>query len=222
VTIPLPSFQLIFEGRLKPADLPAREAVPVALNSSWRIESTETRYSPVPPVLRKVQLEGDRHLRLTTRGIPACGRRDLPKIPPPSERCADALVGRGEVVVEFHYPENRPIEVISELAVYNGGVRNGVTKLWVYSYVNPPLDRAIVVPVKVRKVKRDRYGWEAVASVPVLGEGYGSVLSFNLTLQKRVLSARCPRGSLGARLTTSFSEETVVSGSLIRSCNRSS
>jgi hypothetical protein len=218
VAIPLPSYRFIVEARLRAADLPAREAVPVGLNLSGRLELTEDKYSPEPPALRKFQIEGERHLRFATRGIPTCGPRRLPNTPPPWEKCADALVGRGVAEVEFHYPETTPITLSSGIAAYNGGVRDGATKLWISGYFSAPLSRAVVVPVEVRKVKHGRYGWEAVASVPVLGEGFGSLISFNLNLQKRILLARCPRGSLQTRVTTSFLDGTTESSTLIRSC----
>jgi hypothetical protein len=213
-----PPLEVAFDGTVKPRNLPARKAVPISLHLSARI-GTEDRSSP--PGLRELRLAGDRQISLSAQGLPACGARGLPDVPPPWKKCADAMVGWGEAVVELHYPESRPIDVTTELAVYNAGSGNGVTRLWIHGYMPIAEPGPIVVPVKVRKIDEGRYGWEAVASVPVLNEGFGSIVSFNLTLRKRIVSARCRR-SLQGRVTASFSEGTVMNGAFVRSCDASS
>jgi len=186
--------------------VPAGEAVPAALHLGGKIRK---EYGLVPE-LRELRLEGDRHVRLNVAGLPACGLGKLPTQPPPSQRCADAIVGRGFAVVQSQFPENMPMNIPMDLTVYNAGIRSGVTRLWIYAYISSIEPGPIYVPVTIRKLGDGRYGWEAVAPVPSIFDGNGSITEFNLTLQRRIVSAICPGDTLFAASRSTFSDGTVL------------
>ena len=97
-------------------------------------------------------------------------------------------------------------------------MKNGVTKLWVQGYMPLAEPGPIVVPVKIRRSVDGRYGWKAVASVPVLNEGHGFVMQLDLTLQKRILSASCPGNFLFAAVRSTFEDGGVVESHIVRRC----
>jgi len=217
VTVPITTDSEVrfpLQVRLLRSEIPARGAVPAALHLGGRIHEEYSR----PPELRELRLEGDRHVRLDVTGLPTCGLRKLPTGPPPSSKCADAIVGRGFASIESGFPENMPIDVPTDLTVYNAGVEKGVTRLWIAGYLSPIEDAPIFVPVKVRKVSKGKYGWEAVASVPPIWEGHGSITIFNLTLHRRVISATCPGGSLLAATQSTFWDGTVFATKYRQRC----
>jgi hypothetical protein len=215
VAVPLPNLEFTLHSRSAPSKLPADHQVPIALHLGVKIRNRD--YS-IPPQLRQVQFEGDKHGELDVTGLPTCGRRKLPTGPPPAKKCADALVGRGYANVLSAFPETTPMNIETELTVYNAGARGEETRLWIYGYLWPIQAGPIYVPVKVRKVSNGVYGWKAIASVPTIFEGHGSITDLNLTLQKRVLAASCPGGKLSAKSRSTFSDGTVVESTSLQRC----
>ncbi|MDX6635514.1 MAG: hypothetical protein QOF06_1717 [Solirubrobacterales bacterium] len=45
--------------------------------------------------------------------------------------------------------------------------------------------------MKVRRVRKGRIGWEAVAAIPKIAGGAGSITDYTLKIGKRFLSATC-------------------------------
>jgi hypothetical protein len=79
----------------------------------------------------------------------------------------------------------------------------------------------------VRKTDKGRYGLTAVAAIPVIAKGNGSVLDFKLTI-KRLFTyegerrsyamARCFDGHLSAGVTGVFADGMTLTGTLLRPC----
>ena len=81
--------------------------------------------------------------------------------------------------------------------------------------------------VKIKKIKKGRYGLLSVASIPKIAGGSGSVTSFNLKIDKKytykgrkvsVLSAKCPDGKLQAKATAIFADGTKAAAEFVRTC----
>jgi hypothetical protein len=49
---------------------------------------------------------------------------------------------------------------------------------------------------------KGRYGLEVSVSIPTLANKFGTLLSFDLTLSRKILSASCPDGHLSVRGST--------------------
>ncbi|HYC80603.1 MAG TPA: hypothetical protein VEB65_02375 [Solirubrobacterales bacterium] len=127
--------------------------------------------------------------------------------------CGAAIIGNGGIAVEVAYPESTPITVNSRLLLINGSV-SGRTDWYLYAYFGAPIAGDLVIPVEIRRHRKGRYGTRAVATVPKIAGGYGSVRSFRLTSAKNVKGAdgeihhpvtgRCTDGKLqfevGAKL----------------------
>lgn len=195
--------QMHASGSVKPGVLPAKVEVPAALHIGTGVRNFE---GSRPPAIWKLRLEWDRGVELDSSEVPVCRAQGIPNSPPPWPRCQKAIVGHATAVVTFAYPENSPIDEHIEFAIYNGGMRNGITKLWLHGHINVAGLGAIVLPAKVKKIDAGGYGWRADIVIPALGEGYGSLISFNLTIRKRVLSARCPRKALLSRVAAWFQD----------------
>jgi hypothetical protein len=214
VYIPIPSLEFPVRASLKPEVPQGRNRIPVSLHIGGKIRK---EYSRVPE-LREVQFEGDRHGEIDVAGLPACGRGKLPTGPPPSERCAEAIVGTGSANVETAFPENKPMNIETELAVYNAGIRGRETRLWIYGYLSPIEPGPVLVPVRIRRVNNGRYGWKAVATVPSILKGHGSITELDLTLQKRILAANCPGDKLQGTIRSRFSDGTFLQSTSIQEC----
>lgn len=92
--------------------------------------------------------------------------------------------------------------ISSQLTLYNGGVANGTTTLLVYSFISSPSPVSLVMVVKINRKGK---GLHAVAKIPSIAEGQGSLLGFRFTLgryfwrqgeKQSFLNAKCPDGDL--------------------------
>jgi hypothetical protein len=142
--------------------------------------------------------------------------------------CPKAIVGSGGTKVQVQFPESAPFTASGPLVLFNGGVKGGTTTMFIHAYVSVPAPTAIVTPVKITKIRKGRYGTRAVARIPVIAGGSGSVTQFNLKVQRKFrrggrpqsyLKARCNGSRFFANATVAFKGGPRVRGTVIRPCS---
>lgn len=78
----------------------------------------------------------------------------------------------------------------------------------IYSFAAGLEPNPIVTAMKLRKVDDGRFGLEAIAAIPKIADGDGSVLDFGFTIKRRLKSngteqhyamARCPDKHLNTK-----------------------
>jgi hypothetical protein len=186
-----------------------------------------------PPALQELVLELDKNIAIDATGLPVC--RPLPQedsdIRSVETVCKDARVGAGRAEFEVAFPEQLPFSVSSEVLVFNAGIAGGKAKLILYAYLAAPISAAAVIPVEVHRASRGRFGLEAVAKVPKVAGGYGSITSLSLSLRRKFtykgrlrsyLLAKCPDDQLFAKGTGILSDGSSLAGSLVRRCTSTS
>jgi hypothetical protein len=187
-----------------PRVLPRGKPAAIGFRGQASISTSEGSH---PSALREAILEIDRDVVIDAEGLPACGYRKIASRDSDGARqaCPNSLVGSGEAVVEFAYPENTPIAITTEIGIFNGGVREGRTRLFIHGFVPFPIPRAVVARVEIRKRASGRYLREALIEIPRMGDGHGSLVEFELRMRrifyvagrkKSFLSGRCPDGRL--------------------------
>lgn len=221
------NLDLTFNGGFSPTALPKNELAPIALKASGNIATVDGTH---PPALREFVLETDKNGAVDVEGYPTCrsGQLQSQSSENAEKVCRDAIIGRGTTVAEVALAEQPPILVNSDLLVFNGGEKGGVTTFYIHAFFTAPVSGAIVTTVKISKIRKGRFGTRAVASIPVIAGGSGSVKSFSLTINKRfthkgqrksILLAKCPDGRLQAHGTAVFADGTDVSAEIIRTCS---
>ena len=210
-----------FNGGFSPKVLSKTKPTPITFNISGKFRSL----NPNPkeqhvPAIKEFLFEGDKHASIDVKGIPTCkaGKIQSTDTTAAKKACGPALIGTGKTEVGIKFPEQEEIFAHSDLLAFNGGVKGGVTTLFIHAYITVPTPAAIVTTVKIKKIHKGRYGTGSVATVPKIAGGSGSVKSFSLTLQKGVITATCPDGHLNARGTAIFADGTKASGGVVRTC----
>jgi hypothetical protein len=208
-----------FNGGFSPQVLSKKKATPITFNISGKIRSLNPA-EPHPPAMKEFVLEGDKHASIDVAGIPVCkaGTIQATDTTRAKKACGPALIGSGKTEAGVKFPEQPEVLVHSDLLAFNGGVRGGVTTLYIHAYFSTPINGAIVTTVKIKKIHHGRYGLESIATIPKLANGAGSVKSFSLTLNRGILSATCPDGHLNARGTAVFADGLRASGGVVRTC----
>lgn len=206
-----------YDGGFSPQALPKNKLTPITFFLWSKIRKVDGKH---PPAIKEFKLEGDKNVAVNVKGVPTCTSGKLQSQTTAAARkiCGSAIVGSGTTEVEVEFPEQPPIDVKSELLAFNGGFRGGVTTLFIHAYLTAPVTAAIVTTVKIKNVKKGRYGTESIAKVPKIAGGSGSVTYFKLKFDKGFLMGKCPDGRLQAHGTAVFADNTKASATVIRPC----
>lgn len=226
VTVRVGDLRLTFNGGIVPKALPRDELTPVGFWASGEIGNADGSH---PSALREFVLDADRDVSFDVSGLPACRGSQLQSQDSRHARaiCGGAIIGKGLGKVEISFPEQAPIPATSPLTIFNGGVRGGVTTLYVHIYVTVPAPTAVVTTVKITRIHDGRFGLRSVASVPRIAGGSGSVTYFSFAIGRSltvhgdrhsVLRARCPDGHIQARSLAVFEDGTRGAADVIRTC----
>jgi hypothetical protein len=211
------NIETIFNGGFSPKTLSKTKPTPISFFISGKIRTLNGEH---PPALKEFVLEGDKRASISVKGIPVCppGKLQSTDTAHARKACGPALIGTGKAKAGIKFPDQDEIFADSELLVFNGGFKGGVTTLFIHAYITVPTPAAIVTVVKIKKIHKGRYGLESIATIPKIAGGSGSVLEFSLKLNKGILSATCPDGHLNARGTAVFSDGTRTNGAVVRPC----
>jgi hypothetical protein len=201
-----------FGGTVSPRTLPRNEYAPVTANIFGRIS---TRDGTHPPALREAVVDIDRDVRINAKGYPTCRMRELTgRSTRASLRvCGDSLLGEGIAKFGISFPEQdgkvHPDLLLASLdnllppprlLVFNGGEKGGKVTLLIHTFITVPAPTAIVATVTL---SRNGSGLHAVATIPAVAEGQGSLLDFGFKFGKTYeykgeqvgyLEAKCPEG----------------------------
>ena len=211
------NLEVEYDGGFSPQALPKNKLTPISFFLWSKIRTVDGKH---PPAIKEFRLEGDKNVEVDVEGVPTCTSGKLQAQTSSAARkvCGSAIVGEGTTEVEVQFPEQPPIDVQSDLIAFNGGFKGGVTTLFVHAFLTAPVTAAIVTTVKIKNVKKGRYGTEAIGKIPKIAGGSGSPTYFKLKFNKGFLMAKCPDGRLQAHGTGVFDDGTKASATVIRPC----
>jgi hypothetical protein len=217
---------LNLNGGVKPKRLPKRKLAPIALSASGQITTVD---GSQPPPAKEVTIDFDKHGTINAKGLPICrsGKLQARDTNAAMRACPKAIVGKGTTTVRVAFPEQAPFNAKGPLVLFNGGVRGNVTTMFIHAYVSVPTPTALITTVKIKKIHRGPYGTRAMARIPVIAGGSGSVTSFKLTVHRlfkragkkqSYLLARCANGHFLAHATVAFAGGGRIAGGVVRAC----
>jgi hypothetical protein len=220
------NLKITVNGGFTPKKLPKNTMAGIKLNISGKVETVDGTH---PPALREFVVETDKNGAVNAKGLAVCTAAKLNSQDTEHaiKACPDSIVGEGKTDVEIAFAEQAPIVAHSKLIAFNGGVKGGVTTIYIHAFLTVPVPAAVVTTVKVSKIHNGRYGTKSVASIPVIAGGAGSPINFELNVNRNFtykgkkqsyLLAKCPDGHLNAKGTGVFSDGTRLTGSVVRSC----
>lgn len=211
---------LIFKdnGFISPSTLPKHEQAPIAAILNGQIGTVDGSH---PPAIAGVVADFDKNIEVNAKGLPTCKEAQLVarSSVDVKKACPDAIVGSGKAEVEVTFPEQAPLQAKGPILLFNGGVHGGTTLLFIHTYVNVPAPTAVIATVKLTHIHRGHYGTHAVAQIPRIAGGAGSVTKFKLTVdrdftykgkQQSYLTASCPTGVYYAEGKVQFTDGTAL------------
>jgi hypothetical protein len=171
----------------------------------------------------------DKDVVVSVRGLPACPIERLRAVETRRAEavCGDAILGHGSATVEVAFPEQKPFDSTGPLIFFNGGERNGAVRVLAYTYVSVPAPTAVIATAEIRRVSEGAFGLRVETRIPRIAGGAGSFVAARFSMRRvytyagkrrSVISGRCPDGLLRAKGVFAFSDDTVLSGSIFRTC----
>ncbi len=222
------------DAGVKPKALPKNKRAPITLFIKAQSSTSDGTH---PPAFRETTIDFDKNGTINSKGLPTCkgGQLESRDTKAAKKACGSATVGSGKSKIEIAFPEQRPITVNSPITVFNGGTKGGKTTLFIHTFITVPVPAAVVTTVTVKKIHKGRFGLRAVAKIPVIAGGSGSVIGFEISFVRKYtykgkkmsyFSAKCPDGRFNADVKSAiFINEAggprtkkTLKGTLARSC----
>jgi len=213
----LPILSAEIAGNISPKTLPAHTMAPVSLRIHGVIAMSDGSH---PSALREATMDLGRDVSINPEGLAVCRVSALRGRDVATARriCRKSILGSGSARFGIDASTQPPSSgqvpvsgegqamVSSQLTLFNGGVSNGTTTVLVHGSISNSSPMSLIMVVKVEKRGN---GSRAVAKIPSIAEGHGSLLDFKLTLgryfwregeKQSYLNAKCT----DRHLTASF------------------
>jgi hypothetical protein len=220
------------EGKMSPNSLPRVGTAPVAVSVSGKITTTD---GSLPPQLKRISIEINRHGRLDYKGLPTCR---LSQIQPANNAkalaaCRSALVGQGTFSADVVLQGQPPYPSKGRLLVFNGR-EGGHQVLYGHIYTAQPFTNSFVITFRVKPIGHGTFGTALIADLPSSLGSWGYVTGIEMTLRRSFsangsrhsyVSAACPapRGTSRvpfslARASFAFDGGKKLGSTLAKSC----
>ena len=216
---------LTADGGFKPSTLPRSTYAPISFDGEANLKAVN---GSVPPPLQQLVLDFDRDGRLSTAGLPACQPAALEEATSAEarNRCPGAIVGTGHASVAIGDEGQRPLIVSSPLTFFNGPRLAGKPTVIMHARITVPAVQNFVITIPIEK-RGGRYRYQATVDLPPIAGGHGSLTHLDASIGKRYrsggrersyVSARCGDGIFSTRGRFTFSDGTVIDGSVEKAC----
>ena len=217
------------EGGFTPTTLPKHETAPITLHGGGKIGTTD---GSLPPILKTLTLWFDKHGEVVTKGLPYCTKGKLVATTTATARrvCAGSIVGEGSGTALIAFPEQRTFKATSPITLFNAAPHDGNPTILAHAYLSVPAPTAYIVPVEIQKVRNGPFGFRTEAQIPRIAGGAGIPLEGSLKIGKKwtfkgqrmsYVNASCPSGKLQAKAEVEFTDETKLSGIILKPCKGS-
>jgi hypothetical protein len=215
------------DGGFTPTALPRHQNAPITLHGGGKISTVS---GALPPILKTLTIEFDRHGSVHTEGLEVCTAAKLQATTVPTARryCPGAIVGQGFGHAIVKFPEQAPIPVSSPITLFNGPSKGGNPTVLAHAFTTVPVATTYIVPIVIERIHKGLYGYRTKARIPPIAGGAGVPISGHLTVGRRwtyrgkrysYVNARCETGRLQARGEFTFSDGTFLTGTLARACS---
>ncbi|MGN6275672.1 MAG: hypothetical protein ACTHNP_07055 [Solirubrobacterales bacterium] len=214
------------EGGFTPTALPKHEDAPISLQGGGKLSTVS---GELPPIVKTIDIEFDRHGHVDTTGLPVCRASQLQSTDVHQARraCPKAIVGTGEGRAIVTFPEQKPIPVSSPITLFNGPKKHGDPTVLAHAYTTVPVPTTFVVPIVIERIHKGVYGYRTIAKIPKIAGGAGHPIAGHLKVFREwtykgkrhsYVNARCETGHLQARAGVTFGDGTILSGTFVKKC----
>lgn len=190
-----------FHGRISPPALPRSRPAPVSLHVAGSVQPIA---GGRPAALERLTVQVNRHAHFTTRGLPSCPVRRLysSSTRQALATCGQALLGTGYFTSHIDIPEQAPFPARGRVLAFNT-TRKGHSALAIHVFGRTPAAISNVLGGSLLRSgpAGGNLGPKLTIEMPKIGDDWGYVTGFDLTLHRRysyrgrrlsLITASCP------------------------------
>jgi hypothetical protein len=216
---------LTADGGFKPSSLPRSTYAPINFNGEANLKAVN---GSVPPPLQQLVLDFDRDGRLSIAGLPICepGALEEATTAEARNRCPGAIVGTGHASVAIGGAGQQFLVVSAPLTFFNGPRLAGEPTVIMHARITVPAVQNFVITIPIEK-RRGPYRYRATIDLPPIAGGQGALTHIDATIGKRYrsggrersyVSARCGDGIFSTHGRFTFTDGTIIDGSVEKAC----
>ena len=177
------NLRVTVSGKLAPKKLPRTGVAPISVSVGGQIATTD---ETLPPTLKTIRIELNRHGRLDYEGLPTC---NYGRIQPGSSShalagCRSSLVGEGTFSADITLSGQEPYPTQGKLLVFNS-TKGGRPVLYGHIYAPHPFATSFVIIFKVSRLKKGTFGIALNAPLPKAMKSWGRLTGLSMTLDRR-------------------------------------
>jgi hypothetical protein len=193
--------RISFQGRISPSSLPRSVPAPVALHVAGTVGALGDES---PAALERLTVQVNRHAHFSTHGLPSCPRRRLggTSTGEALSACGEALLGSGHFTSHIEIPEQAPFPARGRVLAFNT-TREDRPAIAIHVFGRKPASITTVLGAAITRSgpASSSLGPRLTIEMPKIGDDWGYVSSFDLTLHRRyryrgrnlsVVTATCP------------------------------
>jgi hypothetical protein len=201
------NLRVAFDARLLPHALPREREAPVTVQLAGAVRTTD---GSTPPQLREISIAMNRAGVVSVAGLPSCSPQELQQTSTEAAlgQCRSALVGHGHFAANVNFPGSPVFPARGRVLVFNG-TSKGRMGLILHLYGSSPVRAAFVLPFKIARQSKGRFGTVFSTRLPRLASDQGYVTDIDLKIgrtyryrgeKRSFISASCaaPAGFPGA------------------------
>lgn len=226
LTIQVGDVILDADGGFTPTTLPRHTDAPITIHGAGKVS---TASGELPPIVKTLTIEYDKHGSVQTAGLPVCtsGKLQSTTVEAARRACPGAIVGEGKGSAIVAFPESKQIRITSPITIFNGPRVHGNDTVLAHAYTTVPVPTTFIVPVVIEKIHNGVYGYRTIAEIPKIAGGAGHPISGSLKIGRKwtykgvhhsYLNARCETGRLQARVQVNLIDGSLLSGEFLRPC----
>jgi hypothetical protein len=227
VTTQVGNLKVSATAEFKPRAFPEGGTAPASFSSILRIK---TLNGDLPPALKTLIFEFDKHGKLNFQGMPTCTEAQLEGTTPEEarKRCAGALLGTGTGKARVEMPGEPQFTITSPISIFNAPPEGGRPTLIAHAYETVPSPQALLVPFTIEKVSHGRYGYRTEIELPEIAGGDGAAIlaeaSFGRTYKRHghkvgYAEAECAGGRLQVYGKLIFADGSLLQSLLTSPCH---
>jgi hypothetical protein len=227
VTTQVGNLKVSATAEFEPRAFPEHGTLPASFSSILRIK---TLNGDLPPALKTLIFEFDKHGKLNFKGVPTCTMARLEGTTPSEarQRCAGALLGTGTGKALVETPGKAPFTISSPISIFNAPPEGGRPTLIAHAYETVPSPQALLVPFSIEKVNHGRYGYRTEIELPPIAGGDGAAIlaeaKFGRTFKKHgrkigYAEAECVGGRLQVYGKLIFADGSLLQSLLTSPCH---
>lgn len=190
------TLRVAFEAELLPHALPRERNAPVTVHLSGAIRTTD---GSTPPQLREISIAMNRAGVVSAKGLPSCQAPELQQTSTEAAlaACRGALVGRGHFAAHVDFVGTAVFPARGTVLVFNSSTKNR-PGLLLHLYGSSPVRAAFVLPFKITRKSKGRFGTVFTTHIPRLASDKGYVTDIDLSIGRTYSYQGSKRGFISA------------------------